>query len=398
MYLSKRLKMSCANTVFILVLVLCCTGVNADVPPLPGSNSLSLKAQLGQQLFFDSNLSEPAGQSCASCHDPQAFFVDPDKNVPTSEGVLSELKGSRNTPTLTYVALTPDFQYDRNEGLYKGGFFLDGRAKNLTEQAKGPFLNPIEMANPDLFAVVNKVRESSYALLFQRVYGAKVFFDSNKAFNKIADALVAFERSAVFTRFNSKYDYFLAGKVKFTEQEKRGRKLFEDSSKGNCAACHPSRPTKAGAPPLFTDFTYDNLGVPKNPDNPFYSLTADINPEGWRFVDKGLGKAVGMATDNGKFKVPSLRNIAKTAPYMHNGYFKTLRGVVAFYSSRDVLPACKSVFVSDTAALKSRCWSIPEVNENVNKAELGELMLSDAEIDDLVVFLQTLTDGYLLKP
>jgi cytochrome c peroxidase len=187
------------------------------------------------------------------------------------------------------------------------------------------------------------------------------------------------------------------GKARFTAHEKRGRELFEDPNKGNCAACHPSRPAKDGTPPLFTDYSYDNLGVPRNPENPFYSVAPAFNPAGQAFIDKGLGGFVGDVAENGKFKVPSLRNIAKTGPYMHNGYFKTLRGVVEFYSNRDVRPVCQGLFVAEVDALKNGCWPAPEVKKNVNVDELGELDLSDAEIDDIVAFLQTLTDGYQIK-
>jgi len=374
-----------------------CFAAEAGVPVLPGAEQLSPKAQLGQRLFFDTNLSTPPGQACASCHSPNTAFVDPDNSLPTSKGVVPGFKGPRNAPTLLYAAFSPAFYLDRKHGLFTGGFFVDGRAATLAGQAKGPFLNPIEMANPDAFTVVNKVRESDYAELFRYVYGAGAFDYSDETYNNIADAIAEFEQSPVFKRFDAKYDYFLAGKAKFTEQEKRGRKLFEDSNKGNCAACHPSRPAKDGTPPLFTDFTYDNLGVPRNPENPFYTMPPEFNPEGWSAVDYGLGGFVGESPQNGKFKVPSLRNIAVTGPYMHNGYFKTLRGVVAFYSTRDVLPVCNSLFLTEALALNNRCWPSPEVGENVNYRELGELMLNDAEIDDLVAFLQTLTDGYKVK-
>jgi len=385
------------NLIATLAMSMLCFAVEARVPVQPNADNLSLKAQLGQQLFFDANLSTPSGQSCASCHDPKTLFVDPDNKLPTSAGVLPELKGSRNSPTLLYAAFSPAFHYDTEEGLFMGGFFLDGRAATLVEQAKGPFLNPLEMANPDSFTVVNKVSKSRYRELFKRVYGATAFYDTGKAFNNIADAIAEFERSPVFKRFDSKYDYVLAGKAKFTDQEKRGLDLFEDPNKGNCAACHPSTPAENGTPALFTDFSYDNLGVPRNPDNPFYGIDPEFNPAGRRFVDKGLGEFVGEIAEKGKFKVPSLRNIAKTDPYMHNGYFKTLRGVVEFYSSRDLKPVCKKQFVSEAQALKKGCWSVPEVEENVNVDELGKLGLTDTEIDDIVVFLKTLTDGYKVK-
>ena len=174
----------------------------------------------------------------------------------------------------------------------------------------------------------------------------------------------------------------------------RGKKLFEEDDKGNCAACHPSRPSEDGTPPLFTDFSYDNLGVPPNPNNPFYQLPGRLNPEGRKFVDKGLGNFVHEPAENGKFKVPTLRNIAKTEPYMHNGYFKTLEAVVDFYSHRDIKPLCKKMWVTEADALKQACWPKPEIAQNVNIDELGELNLNAEEIKDIVAFLKTLTDGY----
>ena len=367
---------------------------NAADPVLPGGKNLSLKAQLGQKLFFDTNLSKPAGQSCASCHTPSVFFTDPDKGQPTSDGVLPKLKGNRNSPTAMYAAYSPTFHFDKEEGLYVGGQFLDGRAATLSAQAKAPFLNPLEMANPNKAAVVAKVRHAAYSKMFDTVYGTQALANTDTAYNRIADAIAAFERSPVFNRFSSKYDYYLYGQAKLTSQEKRGRKLFEDPSKGNCAACHPDRPARDGTPPLFTDFTYDNLGVPRNPLNPFYRLPSSLSPLGIKFVDKGLGAFVGDSSQNGKLKVPTLRNIAVTGPYMHNGYFKTLRGVVDFYNTRDVKNVCQSAWVTEEQALKNRCWPAAEVAANVNHDELGDLGLTDQEVDDIVAFLRTLTDGY----
>jgi cytochrome c peroxidase len=193
----------------------------------------------------------------------------------------------------------------------------------------------------------------------------------------VAEAIAAYEKSRELNPFNSKYDFYLVGKVMLNEQERRGLELFEDEEKGNCAACHPSQPGADRTPPLFTDFTYDNLGVPKNPENPFYYLPEKLNPDGADFVDLGLGGVLEKPSEIGKFKVPSLRNVAKTGPYLHNGIFKNLRQVVVFYNTRDVGP-----------------WPAPEVGVNVNRDELGDLGLSEQEIDDIVAFMHTLTDGY----
>ncbi len=378
----------CVVAVVTLSGVAGCNGERADGPP----PAVTAEA-LGEQLFFDTSLSEPPGQSCASCHEPGHAFTDPDKGVPTSEGVHADRFGDRNTPTAMYAAFSPAFHFDEAEGLWVGGQFLDGRAATLEEQAKAPFLNPLEMANPDVESVVEKVRAAVYAPLFEAVYGPRALDDPERAFERVAEAIAAFERTRVFAPFSSKYDAFLRGEAQLTEQELRGRAIFERPDKGNCAACHPSRPGPDGAPPLFTDFTYDNLGVPKNPGNPFYENDPAFNADGADYVDPGLADTVqailerdgalpeGTApeAERGKFKVSTLRNVAVTGPYMHNGVFTTLRQVVQFYNTRDLHP---------------QRWGPAEVPETVNAEELGDLGLSDQEVDDLVAFLRTLTDRY----
>jgi cytochrome c peroxidase len=355
------------------------------------------KERLGKRLFFDTDLSHPPGQACATCHDPKVAFTDPDKSIPTSKGVVRGLFGNRNTPTAMYMSFSPAFGFDREEGVFVGGQFVDGRAATLEEQAKQPFLNPVEMNNPSKESVVAKVRNKSYYVRqFDRVYGPDALKDPQVAFERIADAIAAFERTGAFSAFSSKYDAFLAGRAKLTAQELRGLALYENPSKGNCAACHPSRADESG-PALFTDFTYDNLGVPRNPYNPVYTLPRKFNSDGKGFVDKGLGKVVGLASEDGKVKVTTLRNIAVTGPYMHNGYFRSLRAVVDFYNTRDVKPKCDDPFTSEEQALRKGCWPEAEVKETVNKSELGALGLSDQDVDDVVAFLHTLTDGWNLK-
>jgi len=341
----------------------------------PGAEASAV--ELGKLLYFDEQLSEPPGQSCASCHSPDAGFADPDSDLPVSRGATPSLVGNRNTPTAAYAVFSPDFHFDEDEDLYVGGQFWDGRAVDLADQAKGPFLNPIEMANPSKAAVIEKIAASSYAALFERVYGEGVFADVEAAYDRMAEAIAAFEGSAELNRFSSKYDYYLRGEATLTEQELRGLDLFESETAGNCAACHPSSPEPDGSLPLFTDFTYDNLGVPANADNPFYDMPAMFNPDGAAYIDLGLGPIVGDSTQDGKFKVPTLRNIALTSPYMHNGVFATLDEVVRFYNTRD-----------------TESWDPPEVTANVNVDELGDLGLTDQEVEDIVVFMETLTDGY----
>ena len=347
----------------------------AAVAPLGAKLQVTPKQAVGLSLFSDTNLSSPAGQSCASCHTLSHGAVDPDSGIPTSEGAILGRFGDRNTPTAFYAQYSPAFHHDADGGTYVGGQFWDGRATSLEEQAKGPFLNPIEMNNASKAAVVTKVQSSVYAGLFKQVYGAAVFSNVNAAYDDIADAIATFERMPGFAPFNSRYDAYLAGTGTLTAQELSGLALFEDPAKGNCSACHPSRASSDGTPPLFTDFTYDNLGIPKNPNNPFYTMPAQFKPAGAAFVDRGLGGALGDPNEDGRFKVSTLRNLGKTGPYGHNGYFPDLHSVVDFYNSRDVVAGPPA-----------------EIPATVNHNELGNLGLSAQEVNDIVAFLGTLDD------
>jgi cytochrome c peroxidase len=361
--------------------VFLCLGIlGLWIAMLPAADvRLTPKQRLGKAIFFDANLSTPPGQACAECHSPNQGFSNPDINLPVSRGVHRDRFGGRNDLSAAYAGFSPPLHVDEKEGTYVGGNFWDGRADNLVEQAKGPFLNLLEMANPDAAAVVAKIRQATYAPLFLEVFGTDALKEVDRAYHLAAEAIAAYEMSPEVNAFSSKYDLFLKKLVTLSPAEQRGLALFEDPKKGNCAACHPSQPGADGTPPLFTDFTYDNLGVPKNPENPFYYLPREFNPDGPRWVDLGLGAVVKKASENGKFRVPTLRNVAHTPPYMHNGVFKNLWQVVMFYSTRDVGP-----------------WPSPEVPETVNREELGDLKLTAAEIDDIVAFMLTLSDGYRL--
>lgn len=303
----------------------------AASPAFPATN-LTLKQKLGKDLFLDTNLSNPPGQSCSTCHHPQAGYADPRHALPDSQGVIPTRFGQRNAPTVTYASYNPEFHQDSASGEYIGGLIWDGTFKNLTTQAQRPFLHPLEMNNPSQAAVVKKVRHAAYYPLFVKVYGAEAVSNTAKAYVKIADAIASYESSSEFHPFTSKYDYYLAGKVQLTEAELAGLALF--NGKGNCSSCHPSQGIN-GNPPLFTLCVYYNLGVPKNPENPFYSNSPTFNPEGANFVDLGLGAVLNDASQDGKFKTPTLRNVAVTWPYMHNGVFKTLNDAVQFHNSRD---------------------------------------------------------------
>ena len=334
------------------------------------------KASVGQMIFNDTTLSTPPGQSCASCHSQANHFTDARKTV-TSEGAVKGRFGSRQAPSAAYMAFSPKFHFDATEQDYLGGQFWDGRAGTLEDQAKAPFLNPSEMNNANAVTVVAKVKAGPAAAGLKALYGANIFDNSDAAYSAIVNAIAEFERTSTFAPFSSKYDAYLKGQATLSPAEARGLQVFNDPKKGNCAACHPSAVGPHGEPPLFTDFSYDNLGLPKNPKNPFYTQSPTFNPAGAAFVDEGLYNNTKREIDRGRFKVPTLRNLAQTGPYFHNGVFSTLEQVVLFYNTRDL-----------------GGFAPPEEPRNENHEELGNLGLTSAESSDLVEFLKTLTDGY----
>jgi len=334
------------------------------------------KEVLGRILFFDPRLSEPAGTACVTCHQPFRAFTDPRQDVPTSEGAVAGLFWKRQTPTLSYMAYSPPLYFEDGFQDYFGGQFWDGRAPDFATQVRFPLFNHAEMNNASVDQVVQKVANSPEAIMMKQIYGDNIFSDTTRAFDAIADAITAYENSAEFRPFTSKFDYWRAGKVNFSPSEKHGFELF--MTKAGCAeTCHPALHNPNAPPPLFTNFGYENLGIPKNPQNPFYHMPLSINPDGEAFIDQGLAPTTGRESDIGRFKTPTLRNVAITAPYMHNGVFKTLEEVVRFYSERDL-----------------GHFPPPEYPDTINTTELGDLKLTDQEVSDIVAFLKTLTDGY----
>ncbi|HLO67999.1 MAG TPA: cytochrome c peroxidase, partial [Holophaga sp.] len=278
-------------------------------------------------------------------------------------------------------------------GTPTGGFFWDGRAGSLAEQAGGPFLNPVEMAMPSREAVVARVAQAPYAGEFRRVYGQEIFQDADAAYRAMTLALQRYQlEDPEFQPFDSKFDAFLQGRAVLTPAEARGLALFNDPRKGNCAACHPSVRTSDGRPPLFTDFTYDALGVPRNP-----ALAANADPDHY---DLGLGARLGRPDLYGAFKVPSLRNVARRKALFHNGRFTSLKDAVTFYVQRDTHP--EKWYPTAPDGTVTRFDDLPAAhrkNVNVTEAPYNRLpgmapALDEAEIEDVVAFLQTLNDGY----
>lgn len=353
------------------------------------------KEKLGRLLYFDEDLSLNKNQSCSSCHTPEGY-ADPDNAANPADNVVSKgsvagLNGGRNAPSSAYAAFTPIFHWGPKMAKYMGGQFWDGRAATLTAQAQGPFLNPVEMAMPSKAAVLMAIanednsNNSKYAKLFSSVYGIKL--DNllsienttyvNAAYVNVADAIAAFEKSGELNKFNSKYDYVLADEAKLSDVEATGLKLF--NGKAKCSTCHMSKmltaPDGSKMPPLFANYTYHNIGIPKS-TNPLIANDP---------IDNGLGGRPDIAANDpeglqlGKHKVVTLRNVELTAPYGHNGYFATLKEIVHFYNTRDVAGE----------------WDSPEVSDNVmTMGMIGKLGLSADEEDAIVAFMKTLTDGF----
>ncbi|MEK4033121.1 cytochrome c peroxidase [Methylocystis sp. IM3] len=360
--------------------------------------------RLGKRIFEDKTLSRPAGVACASCHDAATAFQGSNGSpVPAvARGSKPESLGRRNTPTIMYSSFAPPFGFvdekdeetGKVEKIPAGGQFLDGRAGDLLAQFEGPLLDPLEMNAPSKRFAVEAIRDGAYAPLAREVYGDKIFDNPDAAFEKLAQAVVAYESSARFHPFASKFDDFLRGDAKLTPIEQRGFALFKDPKKGNCLACHAGKEDSRNPQDwLFTDYTYDALGAPKNA-----AIAATANAP-----DLGLCKRPGLekiapagfdpASVCGAFKVPTLRNVAVTGPYLHNGVFGKLRDVVAFYATRDTDPARwygKAAKFDDLPA---------EYRNNVNTQEAPydrkpgqKPRLSEKDIDALVAFLETLTD------
>ena len=272
-------------------------------------------------------------------------------------GVVRGRFGARNAPTAMYAQFIPPLHQEHGE--WYGGQFHDGRARSLEEQAAGPLLNPLEMNQPDKMSVADAVRRSAYADEFLAVYGAHALDDDETAFRHVTEAIAAYERTRSFAPFSSKYDRYVAGKAQLTPQEQRGLAVFMDPARGNCASCHP--------PPLFTNHGYANLGIPRYENSKFAGAAT--------YVDHGLMATTGDPADDGKFRVPTLRNVMRTGPYGHNGYFENVPYMLEFLATRDTKP-----------------WAPPEVAANVDP-RVGHLNLSAQDLEDLRVFLLTLDDA-----
>jgi cytochrome c peroxidase len=341
------------------------------------------KERLGAILFDDPKLSEPPGQACSDCHLASVAFADPEEER-GSEGIVRGRFGIRNAQTAMYAKFVPPLHRDPKTGRMIGGLFWDGRAGTLADQAAAPLLNPLEMNNPDKATVVKKVR-AGHERAFREVFGPGALDDVDAGFARINEAIAAFERTPAFSPFSSKYDRHLAGAVSLAPDEARGLAIFEDPARGNCASCHPSRPSADGTPPLFTDHSYANLGMPRFENSPFYRLPSALNADGEGFVDLGLGKTTGDPQHAGMFRTPTLRNVARTTPYGHNGYFWRLDEMIAFHTGAGS-PLCPR----NPGGPAPRP---PEVPVPTSQPPPSCFVPTAREVADLIAFLRTLTDA-----
>jgi cytochrome c peroxidase len=383
-------------------------GAAADAPfysntvePAPSAAAM---ADIGRSLFFDVSLSASGKMACATCHDPRRAFGPPNASPVQRGGRDGRHFGVRAVPSLMYGQNVPPFteHYFDDDGDDSvdqgpaGGRTWDGRSQSAHEQARLPLFSPFEMANANAAAIVARLRRASYAGEFRDAFGRGVFEDTEAAFKAVLMALETYQQSSVeFYPYTSKYDAWLRHEVALSAVELRGLAAFNDAAKGNCARCHPSA-MKAGAMPQFTDFGYAALGAPRNPNIP---ANADR-----RYFDLGLCGPLrtdlkDRAQYCGMFRVPSLRNAASRGAFFHNGVLHRLEDVVRFYAERDTQP--RKWYWHQASGRTEKFDDLPpQYRGNVDTAapfggHAGDApAMSEADIRDIVAFLNALTDGY----
>jgi cytochrome c peroxidase len=365
---------------------------------------------LGRQMFADPSLSASGTMSCATCHSPGQAFGPPNARSVQLGGKDLRQSGLRAVPSLGYLQATPSFTEhffdgddegdDSVDNGPTGGLTWDGRVDRGRDQARMPLLSPYEMANEDPAGFVVRLLRSPSAIAFRRVFGMTVFDAPEKAFSAALEAFEVYEQSAdEFYPYSSKYDAYLAGRVALTAPERRGLALFEDPAKGNCARCHISERANDGTPPQFTDYGLVALGVPRNA-----AIPANSNPA---WFDLGMCGPLrddfrGRAEYCGRFMTPTLRNVATRRVFFHNGGFHSLRQVIEFYVERDTdpgkwYPRAADGRVQKFDDLPERYWANIESDPPFGGHPGDRPALSGSEINDLIAFLRTLTDGFKSK-
>jgi cytochrome c peroxidase len=388
------------------------------------SSTLSVEAQVGKQLFFDTNLSASKQLACASCHDPTNHYAQSTTNTRSVQlgGPNLTSPGFRAVPTLTYKfyvppyndnAANPDGVSTNSPG---GGFTWDGRADTLAQQTAIPLLSSFEMANTSQAAVVQVVQNASYAALFQQAFGANVFSDTATAFTDVGLALQEYQlEDPSFNAYTSKYDYATTLElsngqpVELTAAENRGYQVFNYT--GNCFACHYNGPMNGGGGAQFTDFTYENTGAPRNSSIPANATRIGLPT----YYDLGLCTAVNPDPVNpyliphvlpgsislcGLFKTPTLRNTATRNVFFHNGIFTSLAQVINFYNTRDTKPTAWYPTVNGVLQQYNDLPTAMKVNVDIVDIPFGlpagaTPYMTAQNTADLLCFLETLTDGYV---
>lgn len=370
---------------------------------LAAASELSPQAQLGRLLFSDVRLSASGKLSCSSCHDPANAYAAPNTaTVVMRGGVKLDRPGLRTVPSLRYLSETPRFTRhgyrdtgsEREDVGPAGGFMLDGRADTLREQALLPLFDPAEMANSSFAQLARRLRDTAYAPELVRAFGAAE--GARTLISQVAQAIERFElEDPSFHPYNSRFDQYLRGAQTLAPQELAGLRLFVAPDKGNCAACHTIVTGPQGRAPDFTDYSYHALAVPRNA-----AIPANRDPH---FFDLGLcgPRRTDLRAERqycGYFKTPTLRNVARRRFFFHNGRFTNLRDVLHFYVERDTDPRR---WYPNTSSPVQKFDDLParyRGNVNISDAPLNRdsgdrPALNEAEIDDLIAFLQTLSDA-----
>lgn len=410
------------------------TGANAHPVHLerPLVAPLSAMAQLGKQIFFDQSLSASGKLSCASCHSPAHAYGPPNALPVQFGGSSMTLQGDRPPPTLMYLYRQPNFSIgpdtaDADEQVNfaqeasaasgaaraqktagvapaapamvpQGGMFWDGRADTLQAQALGPLMNPVEMANTSEADVARKFAGGAYHDAFLKLFGPHIFADPRLLLSEAMFAVARYQvEDPSFHPYTSKYDYWLEGRARLTRAELHGLQLFNDPKKANCAGCHLSKPSPDGLPPMFTDYQYEALGVPRNS-----ALAVNRSST---YYDMGLcgpyRRDLAAQTQYcGMFLTPTLRNAATRHAFFHNGVYRSLDDVMKFYNLRDIEPG--KVYPRDGQGHVLQYDDLPaKYHANIDKSDApfdrnpGDTpSMTDADIQDIIAFMQTLTDGY----
>lgn len=370
----------------------------------PQAAPLSRLEDLGRQIFNDRNLSEPRGTACANCHVPaRGFAGNNGSRIGVALGSQPTSLGGRNAMGSAYTGFIPPFSFRVKDGDVDpvGGLFWDGRADTPAQQAVAPLLNPLEMNNASVAAVLQKIAAAPYAQQFRDEFGANIFRTPDAAFAKVGEAIAAFEKTPALQPFTSKYDQVIQGRAQLTAREANGMRVFMDPARGNCASCHTMNPNSPNPrDSLFSDWAHYNTGVPRNREIP-----RNANPS---FFDLGLcgpdrnKPALGanvpanVTIDQfcGAFRMVTLRNVAERPAWMHNGFFKNLRDVVSFYATRNSDPVrwYGPAGVPNDVPLAYR-GNVLSDRVPFNRPASAGPALTEREIDDVVAFLRTLSDA-----